>query len=232
MKRIVVAAVAVVLALAAGYFGDNVARGYAENRAANAVAQARGVTEPDGSISVGLGGFPFSVAYLTNTVPSSTLSASSLPVKIHGQQIELIDLRIATAGVQLGSDTVTAEAVSGTADLSYAHLSALVGVQLGAAEDGRIKVSSGIELFGKKMSADISAETLLDVDAQVIRLIHPKLLLGSADLEMPLSELVFEKLAGPLKVQLPGSLRLTSFAPGSQTVSAGFAADSVTLPLR
>jgi hypothetical protein len=217
--------------LGVGFGGDHLARKYVEGRAAAAVTAASGTSE---RVEVGLGGWPFSSAFLTTSVPQATLNMASLNTSFDGHQIALTDIEATSGTAQIDDAMLTASRVVGTAKMSYFGLGAFMGKSVTPAEDGRVKISSTIYLFGHQMTAAISAQPVLNVDTQIIRLDRPKLLLedSSGDVELDLSSFVFAQFEQSLEIHLPGGFRLTSFTAGSEDIQVAFAADKVNVPLR
>jgi len=230
VKKAVAWLAATVVVFGLGYLGDNMARGYVENRAADAVAAAVGTQE---WVGVGLGGLPFSVALLTRSVPESTVGIASFKTHIDGHQVTLSHLSARTATVQLGGDAVTATGIAGTTQLSYADCGELAGMPISSAADGRIKIAYSLDLFGRSLTATVTALPVLDAEAQAILLTEPELNLdGLGGLSVTLGKELMGQLVKPLKFRLPTQFRLTSFVADNETVLVGFAADSLTLSLR
>jgi hypothetical protein len=231
MKKAIGWLVAAVLVVGGGFLGDHLARNYVENRTAEALAKAVNTQQP---VGVGLGGWPFSLAFLTQSVPQANLSMASVNTSYDGRPIFLSSVEATSGTVQIDDAMLTASNVAGTAKMSYFGLGAYLGKSVTPAEDGRLKFTSTVELWGHEMTAAISARPVLDVDAQVIRFDQLKLLLddSSGDVAVDLSSYIFDQMVQSVEIHLPDTVRVTSFTAGPDDVQVGFVAAKVTVPLR
>jgi hypothetical protein len=233
MRKGLVWTLVVVLVLGVGgYFGDNWLRGYAENRAAEAIFAELG--EGGGAPSVGLGGFPFALALITRSVPSAHLAVDTVPLEISGKKVFLTKVVADTGTVTLGAKEVSVASLTGSAMLSYADLSKIAGMTVTDATEGRLKSTYTVELFGQKVSFAISALPEVDATAQVIRLTKPKVELDVNDKfsDIALSQDQVDAIVKPIPVKLDHGLRLTSLTPREDGVAVSVGGTNLTVPVR
>jgi hypothetical protein len=233
MKKAIGWLVGVGVLLGVGFGGDFLARTYVEGRAAAAVAAlpAAGASQ---KAEVGLGGWPFTVAFLTKSVPRASLDMASFDTSFDGHFIALTDLKATSGTAQIDDARLTAFGVSGTAKLSYLGFGAFLGKSVTPGESGRVRLSSTIDVSGHQMAAVISAQPVLDVDAQTVRFEQPTLLAeeSSEEIESAIGTLSLAELSQSVELHLPGTCRLTSLKVGPEDLDVAFAADSVSVPLR
>ena len=213
-----------------GYFGDNLLRGYVENRVSDAISAELG--EEAGWPSVGLGGFPFAFSLLTRSVPEAHLAVDALPLEISGHRVVLTDVVADTAAITVGAKKVTVASLTGTARLAYSDLSTIADVPITYAKDGRLELRYTREMVGSKLSIAISAIPKVDVEAQVVRLTQPRLdLAGNEFSDIALSQDQLDAIVEPIKVNLGHDLRLTSLTPGPDGLAIGVGGTNRSLPL-
>jgi len=214
-----------------GYFGDNWLRGYAEDRASEAIFAELG--EGGGTPSVGLGGVPFALALITRSVPSAHVAVDTVPLEISGKKVFLTDVVADTGKVTLGAKEVSVASLTGSAMLSYADLSKIAGMPVADATEGRLKSRYTVELFGQKVSFAISALPQVDAAAQVIRLTKPKVELDVNDRfsDIALSQDQLDAIVKPIPVKLDHGLLLTSITPRDDGVAVGVDGTNITVPI-
>ena len=229
MRRTLVWTAVVLVVLGGAYLGDNMLRGYVENRVADAITDEFGGSA--GAPTVGLGGFPFAMSLLTRSVPQSHLAVDALPLEISGHPVELTDVVADTGAITLGTEAVTVASVTGSATLAYSDLATIADVPIAYAEDGRLELRYVRELFGRELSFAVSALPRLDVEGQVVRLTDPKLDVAGNDLPVNLTQDQLDAIVEPIKVNLDHDLRLTSLTPGPDGVAVGVDGTNLSLPV-
>ncbi len=230
MRKGLVWTLVIVLVLGVGgYFGDNWLRGYVQDRAVEAAGSSLG----DGEATVMLGGTPFVLSLITRSVPSAHVEVATLPLEISGHAVQLTDVVADTGTVTLGASQVSIATLTGSAVLSYADLSKIAGMPVTYANDGRLKSTYTVELFGQKLKFAISALPEVDAAAQVIRLTKPKVELGVDDKfsSIALSQDQVDAIVKPIKVLLDHDLRLTSITPRDSGVAVGVAGTNISVPI-
>jgi hypothetical protein len=227
MRRALVWIMVVLLVLGGAYLCDNLFRGYAENRVAEAINTELGVE----GASVTLGGVPFATALVTRSVPSAHLELDAVPLEISGHKVELTDVTADASDIRLEGDAVHVTSLTGTATLSYTDLAELAQVPVTYAGDGRLELRYTREFFGREFSFAVSALPELDVAGQVIRLTDPKVDLAGANIEVNLTQDQLDAIVEPINVQLDNGLRLTSMAPDDSGVHVGVSGENLTLPM-
>ena len=229
MRRALVWTAVVLALLGAGYMGDNMLRGYAETRVADAITAEFG--EAAGKPAVGLGGFPFALSLLTRSVPQAHLTVDALPLEISGHPVELADVVADTGEITLGDKAVTVASATGSATLAYSDLATIADVPITYAKGGRLELRYTREFFGRELSFAVSTLPKLDVDGQVVRLTDPKLDVEGNDVPISLTQEQLDALVEPIKVNLDHDLRLTSLTPGPDGVAVGVDGTNLSLPV-
>lgn len=228
MRKGLIWTLAVLLVLGvAGYFGDNWLRGYAQDRAAQAVGSYVG----DPSATVRIGGGPFVLALITRSVPSAHAEVASLPLEISGHKVRLTEVVADTGELKLGEQTVSIASVTGSARLGYPDLAKIAEVPVTYAGDGRLELRYTRELFGREVSFAVSALPKLDVEAQVIRLSDPKLDLAGNAIDLGLTQDQLDAIIEPIKADLDHGLRLTRIAPDEGGIAVGVDGTNLSVPL-
>jgi hypothetical protein len=214
-----------------GYFGDNWLRGYAENRASDAIVAELG--DSAGAPSVGLGGFPFALALITRSVPNAHLAVDALPLEISGKNVQLTDVVADTGTVKLGAKEVSVASLTGSARLSYADLSKIADLPVTYATDGRLALKYDQVMFGQQLGLKISALPELDAAAQVIRLTKLKLNLTINQMasDIVLTQEQIDAIVKPIPVTLDHDLRLTSITAREDGVAVGVEGTNLTVPV-
>jgi hypothetical protein len=228
MRRGLVWTLVVLLVLATGgYFGDNLLRSYAQDRAVEAVGTYVG----DGRATVQLGGTPFFLALITRSVPNAHVEVATLPLEITGHKVHLTDVVADTGTVALGASEVSVATMTASATLSYADLSTIADVPITYAKDGRLQLRYTKVVLGRQLSFAVSALPKLDAQAQVVRLTDPKLDLAGNNVDLGLTQDQLDSIVEPIKVQLDHNLRLTSISPTDGGVALGVAGTNVSVPV-
>lgn len=229
MRRALAWTIGLMLVLGGAYLVDNWLRGYAENRAAEAISAEFG--EAAGAPSVGLGGFPFAFSLVSRSVPEATLTMAALPLEISGHRVELAEVTARTGEIRLSDTTVEVESLTGAGTLSYADLARLADVPVEYAGDGRIQLRYTRELFGREFTFAVSALPEMDVPAQVVRLTDPQLDLAGNSIDVDLSQDQLDAIVEPISVKLDHGLRLTGISPEEAGVGIEVAGQDLRLQL-
>jgi LmeA-like phospholipid-binding len=230
VRKGIVAVVIVAVLLGGAWIADSSVRVAEEGEAAAQVAAALGAAE--GTTSVQLGGFPFSVSYLTKSVPQASLEVASFPTTIAGTQVTVTDLRLTTGTVTMEPDSLTAQAVSGRASMSYQDLSSLVGLPITSGGQNRLQLQYSVALFGTELSAEVSAVPQVDPATHTLALTDPQVSIVGFDLPSAAVQQVVDSVVKPLDLALPYGLNLVGFEPDADQVTIVFAADSMTVPIQ
>lgn len=228
MRRALAWVAVLLVVLGGGYLGDNALRGYAENRVAEAISAELGA---EAHPSVSLGGFPFSLALVTRSVPQAHLSIRAMPLEISDELVELTGLSADLGAIRLDGDMVRIASVTGNATLGYSDLAKIAGVPITNAGDGRLQLRYTRNLFGRELTFAVSALPKLDSEAQVVRLTDAKLDLAGNDIDLNLTQDQLDGIVEPINVQLDHDLRLTSLLPGGEGVAVGVAGADLSVPV-
>lgn len=210
-----------------GYLADSYVRGRAEDQSASAIQAALGL---DAKPTVTLGGFPFSLAFFTRSVPDARATARQVPLTVSGQKLNLSDVMVDSDTIRLTGSEVRLARATGTAVLDYGGLAQLAGVPVSYAGDGRLKVSYTALVGGQQLGVGVTAVPKLDVDAGVIRLTKVKLDPDGAP-SVSLGQAQLTSLAKPIPVKLPKGVQLTALTASEGGVAVAAMATNLTLPL-
>lgn len=205
MRR-VLTGLLVVLAVVAvgGWFADGWVRARAEEEAGRAIGQRLGLaSEPE----VELGGFPFSLAFLTRTVPQARLSAERVPLAVSGEDLTLTGVRATAGELSLVGDEVRVSRLTATGVLGYGELGSIVGLPVSGADDGRVRLTATTTVPYGQVSVDVTGRPELDEDGRAIRFVDLELDGASASVPVPAAQL--RRLVRPVPLDLPDGVELT-----------------------
>ena len=209
----------------AGWVADNWARGQAEDRVA-AAAQAR--LGLDQEPEVALGGFPFSTALVTKTVPSARLSAASVPLAVSGHGVQLTGVLVDSDRISLDGDQVRLARVTATGVLPYGDLAQLTGVPTSYGGDGRLRLNYTARVGGRQFSVWVSAVPGLAPDGTSIEFTGAEL---DSETSASLSRKQLDRLAKSAPLQLPDGVRLTALTPAEGGVAVAALATDLSFTL-
>jgi hypothetical protein len=224
-KALLTLLVVVAILGAGGYVADSWARGRAEAQAAVAIQARLGLARKPG---VTIGGFPFSLAFLTRTVPSARVTAERVPFEVSGRTAEISGVLADSDAIRLVGDRVRLDRVTVTGVLGYAELGEIAGVPISYAGDGRIALTYTTQVSGHQLTVGITAQPRLDVEAGVIRLAKPKADADTAA-QVTLSQAQLQRLARPIPLELGSGVRLTSLAPSEGGIAVAATATDVSI---
>lgn len=210
-----------------GYVADAAVRGRVESEAASALRTRLSL---DQAPQVSLGGFPFTLALLTGTVPDARATAAQVPLEVGTSRVSLSGVRVQASGISLAGDTVRVARAEATGVLDYGDLSAIIGVPVAYAGDGRITATYTVDAGPQDVSVGITALPVLDTDAGTIRLTEPEQDTSSRN-TIRLSKAQLARVAAPIPVALGDGARLVSFAPSEGGVAVAAVVTGVSLPV-
>lgn len=225
MRRLVTFLIVLVVIGLGGWVADSWVRGQAEARAAAAIQAGLGL---DKEPTVSIGGFPFTMALVTKSVPSARISAGSVPLKVSGQRVTVTGVFVDSDQIRLDGDEVHFSRVTGTGVLSYGDLAGLSGVPTSYGGDGRLKLNYAARVAGQEYMVWVTAEPTLAADGSGIELRSVKL---DAESSATLSQKQLDRLAKPIPVALPDGVRLTALTPAEGGVAVAAMATDLDLTL-
>ncbi len=225
MRRLVTFLIVLVVLGLGGWVADNWVRGKAEDRAA-AASQARLGLAQEPTVSIG--GFPFTMALVTRTVPSARITAGNVPLAVSGHEVHVTGVFVDSDEIRLGNDQVNLSRVTGAGVLSYGDLATLSGVPTGYGGDGRVKLNYTARVGDQEFSVWVSAVPTISEDSTSIEFSGAKL---DAESSATLSQKQLDRLAKPIPVQLPDGVRLTALTPSEGGVAVAAVATDLSLPL-
>lgn len=228
VKAVVGTVVALAVIGGGGYLVDNAVRDAAEKQVATTMQTELGLSKTP---TVSLGGFPFSLAVITRSVPNAEATADRVPLEISGHPLELTKVLVTTGRISVTDRKVEVAEATATAMLSYKDLENVAGVPVSHAGNGRLELRYPIEVLGRRVSAAVSALPRLDVEGAVIRLTEPKLDLAGSNIDISLSQDQLDRLVKPIDVTLDHDLRLTAIRPAADGVGVEVGGEHLTLAL-
>lgn len=187
-----------------GWFADGWVRGRAEDEAARAIRQRLGLAAGPG---VELGGFPFSLAFLTRTVPDARLSAERVPLEVSGADLALSGVRATAGEISLVGDEVRVSQLTATGVLGYGELGTIVGLPVSGAGEGRVRLTTTTTVPYGQVTVDVTGRPELDAEGRAIRFVDLELDGPSASL--PVSATQLRRLVLPVPLDLPDGVELT-----------------------
>ncbi|MGL4832199.1 MAG: LmeA family phospholipid-binding protein [Propionibacteriaceae bacterium] len=137
-------------------------------------------TLPGADVQAKVGGWPVSVHLLADELGSATIDVTNVTVSTHGRDLHVMTLHASAHGIHgvRSSAPTTLDSVSGTVYLSWKELSAQTGASLSAGDDGLVRVTGIVPVFGESLPGSLSGELELDVESQQLRITNPT---GSID---------------------------------------------------
>ena len=210
-----------------GYLADSWVRDRTQAQAAAAIQDALDLPKKP---AVTLGGFPFSLAFLTHSVPSARASAERVPITISGKKAEVTGVLVDADTISLVGDRARARRVTATGVLGYAGLGDIAGVPISYAGDGRIALTYTTRVAGQQLTVGVTAEPRLDAEAAVIRLADPRVDPATAT-QVTLGKAQLQRLARPIPVALGARARVTSLATAEGGIAVAVTATDVSVTL-
>lgn len=225
MRRALVTVGVVLLVLGlGGWLADNYVRNRAETRAADALQTSLGLAQkPD----VTLGGFPFSLAFVTKSIPSARLSAQRVSFPLAGKDVAVTGVLAESDEVRLVGDRVQVDRIDVTGVLDYGTLADLTGMPMSYGGTGRVKASATTRAGGQEFTVSVTAAPTLDADADVIRFTRVRLDEGSES-PVPLTQSQLDRLVAPIRLTLPDGVSLTALLPSQGGVAVGARASDLS----
>lgn len=198
-----VVAIVVLVAVAVGL--DALARSVVERQAARALQQDLATSQP---VSVSIGGWPFSLALLTGTARTVTVTAPQLTLNRDGQKITVSGAEAVATSVH--DVRRPADAVAGTlrvtATVPWAEVSRLAGVTISSAGGDRARFTDTISLLGADVSVSISAVPAIDPATHSLVLNEPRA--SVAGVQIPATALASVTGSLSSKIDLPAPVGL------------------------
>lgn len=225
MRRLVTFGIVLVVIALGGWVADGWVRGRTEDRAAVAIQERFGL---DQEPTVTIGGFPFTMAFLTKTVPSARIAAGSVPLTVSGHVARITGVFVDSDEIRLEGDQLRLSRVTGTGVLSYGDLAALSGVPTSYGGDGRLKMNYTARVAGQEFSVWVSAVPTISGDSSSIELSGVKL---DAESSARLSQKQLDRLAKPIPISLPDGVRLTALTPSEGGVAVAVLATGLSVTL-
>jgi hypothetical protein len=157
LRRVLIALlVLVVLLVVVDRAGD----WFAEDRAASTIQTSQHLTnEPD----VHIGGFPFLTQLAARKFDQIEIDAKDVPIGGDDVHLALSTLDVTLDHVTFPGDfsSISAQSAHAVGRIGYAQLSAVLGVDLSYAGDGRVRGTKKITIFGQTITPSVTASPIL-----------------------------------------------------------------------
>ncbi|MFJ6217248.1 DUF2993 domain-containing protein [Streptomyces sp. NPDC092296] len=227
----------IALVILAGLFVavDRIAVGVADSKVAERIQSHEHLnTKPHVSIE----GFPFLTQVLSKKLDSVRLSADDLEISGGGHKATLRSFTAHISGVRVNSSfsSATADSAQGTALISYADLTSLLGqgATLSYAGDGKVKITGKVDTpLGKVDGSGTARLAVRKGNSITVGDVSVSALGGGIDLgSLPggVGSALGSLLAPSLKLAgLPVGLSLESVQPQADGVSIGFTGHNLNL---
>lgn len=227
----------IALVILAGLFvaADRIAVGVADEKVAEQIQSQKGLnTKPH----VNIEGFPFLTQVAAKKLDSVKLSADGLKLSGGGRTATLQTFSAHLTGVRVSSSfsSATADGADGTAVISYADITSLIGnkdATISYGGDGKIKISGKVATpLGAVDGSATARLTVSGGDTVRVGDVSVKALGGGLDLgSVPGLDGAFSSLfAGSQKLSgLPVGLSLQSVEPRPDGVAVGFTGHNLDL---
>lgn len=124
---------------------------------------------------------------------------------------------------------ITATELDGTAYVTWAEISRQLGVEVLPQDGGRVRVDVTADLYGQQADFVLTARPVLDVPAQEVRLVEPRVLIARYQMPTAVVERIAAEFAPPVPLALPLSLQATSLTVGPNHLELGLAGSDVPL---
>ena len=218
--------VALVALVAVGVVvADQPLRSYAQDVTATALQKQVPFDERP---TVTLEGWPLVYSALGGSL-TAKVTADGMPVTASGKTLTLSNLDAVATGVRVSPDQVSAVAVAGSANLTYAELSRFTGSTIRYADGGRLAYVATIDVFGQQIEAGVSALPKLDVAAQTLEVEEPTAFV--AGIQVPVGVIV-GAFVDPIPFELKYGMRLTELTATDAGLRAAVAGADLAFPIR
>lgn len=229
LRGVLVTAGVLAVVVAGGYVADNAARSWAQDTVADSLRSELGLSTPP---AVSLGGTPFSLAFLTRSIPDGTASADVIPVSFDDHLVTLTDVRASAEQITFSQSQIVLGAAAGTTRLSYDNLSEIAGVPISWGGDGRLQLTYTVEVLNQQVDLTVAARGELDVDAQELRLVDPKATLASIDLPTDTLQQLIDRIVNPISLRMPYNINLTALEAQEDGLHLSVSARNLAIPLQ
>jgi hypothetical protein len=226
VRRLVTFGIVLVVVGLGGWAADNWARGRAEDQVAAVIQTRLGVGQKP---EVTIGGFPFSLSFLTRAVPSARISAGSVPLTVSGKGVHVTGVLVDAERISLEGDQVRLARVTGTGVLSYGDLALISGVPTSSGGDGRLRLNYTARVGSQQFTLWVTAAPRLSEDGSSIELTAVRL--EQEGTSARLSQAQLDRLAKPIPLKLPAGVRLTALTPSEGGVALAAMATGLSFTL-
>jgi LmeA-like phospholipid-binding len=228
----VVIALLVLLALLIA--ADRIALVVAERAAATTIQSSQHLERTP---SVSVAGFPFLTQLVAGRFGKVTLAASDVTVGQQGRTVRISTMTANLHGVDVARDlsSVRADTGTATAAVSYADLSATLGVPLtygGPSQDGagRVTARTSVTVAGQQVSGSATAEVTIENGG--LRFLSPQLTVdgaGSVPVPQPVADALSSVFGDPIALtRLPFGLTVRAVAADKQGVRIALTGSNLT----
>ncbi|MFZ1410373.1 MAG: LmeA family phospholipid-binding protein [Micropruina sp.] len=220
--------VLVVALLAGGLVGAEwSARQFVTGKIGQGLEASLGVTEPRVRISQA----PLLWDLVNRRISAVRVETDALPMVVTSHNVTFTGVEFDATDIALrGSDAVLGR-LEGQALLDYAQLSAVAGLPVEPADDGRFGVTYSFEVFGQPLTATLTGAPEVDVPAQTISLTEPSVQLAGVELPEEVVTPILLRLVTPMPITLERGLTLQSVSALNEGFRMRILGENVSVPI-
>lgn len=191
---------------------DRMTKGYVEDQFATGVQHELGMdTPPDVTIN----GWPFLWQLYQRTFDHVEMTADRATLSDQHRSIRVADLDLDLHTVRASDDfaTLTAERLAATGRLTWDELSSLVdGGEVAFAGEGRIKITSTVQVYGQDVDVEASGKPVLNAAEQQLEIHEVTLRVVGMDVPQEITDELLRMQVGEINLTLPMNLRVDALS--------------------
>jgi hypothetical protein len=224
-RRIALLLVAV-LVLGGLFAADRIVHARAEQEVSRILQRELNLSDEP---TVAIHGFPFLTQVVANRfgqvdLAGTGITAGTAERPLHVERMNLSLREVVTAD---GYRRITAGELDGTAYVAWAEISRQLGAEVTPQEGGRVRVDLSVDLYGQRADFVFSAQPVLDVPTQEVRLVEPRVLIARYRVPAGIVERIAAEYAPPVPIVLPLSLQANSLTIGADHLELGLTGSDV-----
>lgn len=218
--------VVVVLVLGGLVVADRLVHARAEAEVSQIVQDRLELTS---SPEVTIHGFPFLTQVAANRFGRVDLSGTGITAGTAERplQVDRMDLTLRDVVTADRFRQITATELEGTAYVTWAEVSRQLNADVRPEEGGRVRVDLTVDLFGQQASFVLSVRPELDVPAQEVRLVEPRVLIASYQVPNAVVERIAAEYVPPVPIGLPLSVQASSLTVSPNHLELGLVGTDV-----
>ena len=181
--------------------------------------------------TVEIEGHPIAWHLLTREFPSVRVQGAQATTPVDATRtLTLLNVDVRLTHVTLGDATIDARQLQGSARTTWADVSALSGVAISDAGQGREAASGSAEVLGRRVNATLTGVPALDAAAQTVTIADAQVEVAGIRLPEQATRALVDALVRPFHLPLPHGLRLDGIAPRPDGLGLSVTGREVRLP--